>query len=263
MNVPIRMLGIATSIFWIILVAFIASSAYSLKDLNLQVGEAKLVPGHDGEIVLTMLFSIYNGGSYTLQGFDLTTVFLNAEDIEISRATSALPQIQQRQNATFLHNATLNLNRLAEQDNNCIFDDSSLTCTVIAGLNFAELLPATLSANVSFPWGAPFYNIELGTPQVGRGNSSHTTVKVPLSYENHAAFNIAGSLKIRLIGADGTPLAETQKPVNSTRGMSYSGNVYFSVPTASVPLSSNPSGTFEVYFSTSVFDYGPAVIPYG
>ncbi len=263
MNVPIRMLGIATSIFWIIIVAFIASSAYSLKDLNLQVGEAKLFPGHDGEIVLTMPFSIYNGGSYTLQGFDLTTVFLNAKGIEISRATSSLPQIQQGQNATFLHNATLNINKLAEQNSNYIFDDSSLTCTVTAGLNFAELLPATLSTNVSFPWGAPFYNLELETPQFGGGNSSHTTVKVPLSYENHATFDITGNLKIRLIGADGTPLAETQKPVNSTKGRSYSGNVYFSVPIASVPPSSNPSGTFEVYFSTSMFDYGPMVIPYG
>jgi hypothetical protein len=263
MNVPIRMLGIATSIFWIILVAFIASAAYSLKDLTLEVGEAQFTPTLNKEMVLMLPFSIDNRGFYSLKGFNLTTVFSNAEGVEISRATTFMPLIPQGQNTAFLHNATLSINSLAERDSTYIFNDGDLTCTVIAGLDLAELLPAQLAANVSFPWGAPFYNFELGAPRFAGGNSSHTTVQVPLSYENHASFDVIGNLRVRLYGADGALLAETEKTVNSAENTGYSGNLYFSVPLAAVPSSSNSSGHFEVSFSTSMFDYGPVVIPYG
>ncbi len=257
------MLGIATSIFWIILVAFIASAAYSLKDLTLEVGEAQFVPTLNKEMVLTMPFLIENRGLYSLKGFNLTTVFSNAEGAEISRATTVMPVIAQGRNITFLHNATLDINRLAERDSTYIFNDRDLTCTVIAGLNFAELLPAQMAANGTFPWGAPFYDLELGAPRFAGGNSSHTTVQVPLSYENHAAFNVTGSLRVRLFGADGSLLAETEKAVNSAENARYRGNLYFSVPSSAVPSNSTSSGHYEVSFSTSMFDCGPVVIPYG
>lgn len=263
MNVPIRMLGIATTIFWIILAAFIGSAAYSLKDLTLGLGEPQFTPTPNKEMMLTLPFSIYNGGSYSLKGFDLTTIFSNTEGTEISRTTTSLQLIPQGQNTTILHNATLNINRLAERDITYIFNDGKLTCTVTAGLNFAELLPTQMTTKVNFPWGAPFYNLELGTPQFAGGNSSHTIAKVPLSYENHAAFDLTGDLRVRLVGADSTLLAETQKPVNSAKDTSYNGSLYFSVPLTALASSSNSSGHFEVYFSTSMFDCGPVVIPYG
>jgi hypothetical protein len=84
-----------------------------------------------------------------------------------------------------------------------------------------------------------------------------------VSYENHAAFDVIGNLRVRLIGADGALLAETEKAVNSTKNTNYSGNLYFSVPSAQAPSNSNCTGHFEVSFSTSMFDCGPLVIPYG
>jgi hypothetical protein len=198
-----------------------------------------------------------------LKGFNLTTVFCDVEGSEVSRATTIQSVIPQGQNVTFLHNSTLCINNLAEHDSNYIFDDSNLTCTVIAGLNFAELLPTQLSANVTFPWGAPFYNLQLGTPRFSGGNKTHTTGKVPLSYENHAAFDVIGTLKVRLYSSDGVMLAETEKAVNSAKNTSYSGSLYFSVPLTAVRSVSNSSGHFEVSFSTSMFDCGPMVFPYG
>jgi hypothetical protein len=234
-----------------------------LKDLTLNVGKPQFAPTSNKEMVLVLPFSIDNRGLYSLRAFNLTTVFSSAEGDEISRATSLLPVIPQGQNTTILHNATLNVDSLAKRDSVYIFDDGNLTCTVIAGLNFAELLPTHMAANVSFPWGAPFCDLELGTPRFAGGNSSHKTAKVPLSYENHAAFDVTGNLSVRFIGDEGALLAETAKAVNSTKNTAYSGNLYFSVPLASVPSSSNSSGHFEVSFSTSMFDCGPVVVPFG
>jgi hypothetical protein len=263
MNVPIRVLGIATSIFWIILLVVIASAVYSLKDLTLDIGEPYYVTTLNKEMVVTLPFSIGNGGSYSLNGFNLTTVFSSAEGAEISRATTSLPVLMQGQSVQILHNASLNIDSIAERDSKYIVDDVDLTCTLIAGLNFAELLPTQLAANVTFPWGAPFYNLELGTPSFAGGNLSHTTARVPLSYENHAAFDVTGSFRVRLYSADGALLAETEKAVNSPRNTWYDGDLYFPVPSALAASNASSRGHFEVYFSTSMFDGGPVVIPYG
>jgi len=64
MNVPIRMLGIANMIFWIVLIAFIASAGYSIKDINFNAGEPTLGATEDGSLTLTFPLYIDNQGYY-------------------------------------------------------------------------------------------------------------------------------------------------------------------------------------------------------
>jgi len=263
MNVPIRMLGIATTIFWIILVGFIASAAFSLKDLNFGVGNPQLTAGSNHDLILTLPLYIDNRGYYSLKGFNLTTVFSDAEGAEVSKSSTVVPVIPQAGNVTILHNATLNIDNMAKQNSQYIFDDSNLTCTVSAGLNFAELLPTQIAANVPFPWGAPFYNFNLGQPCYSRLDSSHSMAKVPLSFENHAAFDVTGNITVKLYDGQDTLLGESQKAINASKYSSYKGNLDFSVPSTSTASSTIQSGYFEVYFSTNMFDCGPVVIPYG
>jgi hypothetical protein len=263
MNVPIRMLGIATTIFWIILVGFIASAAYSMKDLSFGVGEPQFTASSNHDLMLTLPLFIDNRGYYSLKGFNLTTVFSDSEGTEISRVSSYVPVIPQGENTTILHNVTLSMDNLAEQLNQYIFDDDNLTCAVMAGLKFAELLPTQLAANVTFPWGAPFYNFKLGQPQLTGADLSHITASVPLSFENHAAFDLTGNVRVRLYDEHDQLLDESQTAINAPKYSSYKGNLDFSVPLTAVASNANLSGHFEVYFSTPMFEYGPMVIPYG
>jgi hypothetical protein len=257
------MLGIATTIFWIILVGFIASAAYSMKDLNFGVGNPQLTAGSNHDLILTLPLYIDNRGYYSLKGFNLTTVFSDAEGAEVSKSSTVVPVIPQGRNVTILHNATLNVDSMAKQNRQYIFDDCNLTCTVTAGLNFAELLPTQLASNVTFPWGAPFYNFMLGRPRYSRVDSSHSMARVPLSFENHAAFDVTGNIRVKLYDGEDTFLGESQKPINASKYSSYKGNLDFSVPSTSTASSTSQSGYFEVYFSTNMFDCGPVVIPYG
>jgi hypothetical protein len=263
MNVPIRMLGLATTIFWIILVGFIASAAFSLKDLNFGVGNPQLTAGSNHDLILTLPLYIDNRGYYSLKGFNLTTVFSDAEGAEVSKSSTVVPVIPQGRNVTVLHNATLNVDSMAKQNSQYIFDDCNLTCTVMAGLNFAELLPTQLAANIPFPWGAPFYDFKLGQPRYSRVDSSHSMARVPLSFENHAAFDVTGNITVKLYDGQDTLLGESQKAITVSKYSSYKDNLDFSVPSASLVSSTNLSGYFEVYFSTNMFDCGPVVIPYG
>ena len=261
MNVPIRMLGIATSIFWIILIGYFASAAYSLKDLNLDFGEPEFTttPAHD--LIFSMLIYIDNQGYYSLKAFNLTTVFSDAEGEELSSDSTFVQEIPQGQTTTILHNATLNAAILTEKEQ-YLFNDSSLNWMVVAGLNFAELLPTQLTMNASFPWGAPLYGFKLGQPTIRNVDISHVRVSVPLNFENHAAFDVVGTIKIELCDDSGSVLAESQTPIDAAKQTAYADNLMLLVPFDVTSPTATLSGHFNVYFSTTMFEYGPLVIPY-
>jgi hypothetical protein len=263
MNVPIRMLGIATSIFWILLVAFIALAAYSVKDLNFDFGEPEFAVAPDGELIFSLPLSVDNRGYYSLKEFHLSTVFSDAEGVEISRANTFVPVIPRGENMTILHNVTLSTASLLEKGEQYLFNDSNLNVSVTAGLNFAELLPAQISTNFTFPWGAPFYNFALGEPSYGRFDSTHGAVAVPMSFENHAVFDLVGNIRIELYDSVGSLLGESQTIVHVPQHSSYNGDVEFHVPLNAASLSAAQNGHFNVYFDTGLFEYGPLVIPYG
>lgn len=263
MNVPIRALGIATSIFWIFLIAFIALAAYSIKDLNFGLGEPQFTPAANGEPLFSMPMYIDNRGVSNLKAFNLTTVFSDAEGSEISRASTFVPVIPHGENVTIFHNVTLNVNSLLGNEAQYLFNDSSLQVSVSAGLTFAELLPAQLSTNITYPWGAPFYNFTVGQPSHGRLGATRSRVTVPVSFDNHAAFDLDGNIRMELYDGSGSLLGESQTVLNVTRHSSYAGDLDFQVPLNAGSLSASQNGYCNVYFSTSLFEYGPLVIPLG
>ena len=263
MNLPIRMLGIATTVFWIILVGFIASAGYSLKDLNFGVGEPQFTGSSDHDLVLTLPLFIDNRGYYSLESFNLTTVFSDRDGNEISRGSTFLAVIPQGKNTTILHHVALGMDSIAQRASQYLFEDSAFTCAVTAGVNFAEILPTTLSTNVTFPWGAPLYNFQLGQPQFNTANVSSVKGKVPLSFDNHAAFDVTGNIRVKIYDTQDTLLAEGQTDINVPKRAGYRGDLAFSVPATSTLSTASLRGHFEVYFSTPMFEYGPLVILFG
>jgi hypothetical protein len=263
MNVPIRVLGIATSIFWIFLIAFVALAAYSVKDLNFDMGEPQFGTSPDGQLMFSLPLYIDNRGYYSLKEFYLSTVFSDAEGAEISRANTSVPIIPHGEKVTILHNVTLTADSLFEKGEQYLFNDNNLSVAVVAGLNFAEIFPAQISTNFTFPWGAPFYNFALGEPTFGRFNSTHGAVAVPMSFENHALFDLVGNIRIELYDSRDSLIGESQTAFNVPQHSSYDGNAEFYVPLNTASLSTAQNGHLNVYFDTGLFEYGPLVIPYG
>jgi hypothetical protein len=263
MNVPIRALSIATSIFWIFLIAFVALAAYSVRDLNFDVGEPQFSPATDSQLLFSLPLYIDNRGHYSLKEFQLSTVFSDAEGVEISRADTFVPVIPHGENITILHNVTLTAGSLFEKGEQYLFNDTDLSVGFTAGLNFAEIFPAEISTNFTFPWGAPFYDFALGEPMLGRFNATHGVVTVPVSFENHALFDLVGGIRVELYDGGDSVLSESQTAFNVPQYSAYDGDMEFYVPLSSVPLSAARSGHFNVYFSTPFIEYGPLVIPFG
>lgn len=259
MNVPIRMLGIANMIFWIVLIAFIASAGYSIKDLNFNAGDPTLAPTEDGNLTLTFPLYIDNQGYYGLKAFNITTIVYSDKSNEITKTSTFMPTIFQGQTTTILHNVTLSIKQLAESNPQLLLNDSNLNARVAAGFDFAELMPVRLSTNFTFPWGAPFHNLVLGQPQYSLVSRSNMRVTVPLSFENHAAFDIAGEILARIHDVRDASLAESQTTLSVPAGSDFMGELSFTLPVDAASQTVTEGGYVEVFFSTSLFEYGPMV----
>jgi hypothetical protein len=263
LDVPIRVLGIVTSIIWVLLIAVIAISAYSRKDLSIQIDPPTPTFGQNHELILSTSVRINNTGSSDLKELNLTTQVFDPNGIELSKSCSSVAVVPQHENVTILHNITLSVDKLLQNDSQFLFEDSNLTMTMFGGVSLAGLLPSTISSNMTLPWGAPLYNFSLGKPQFSLFNNTHSLLTIPISFENHAWFNVAGNLKVGAYGTDNVVQFEGQTDVNALAKCPYNDGIELYAPVQTNGILAFSGGHFEVTFSSDLCNYGPWVIPFG
>ena len=262
MKVPIRMLGIATTVFWVLLIAFIVLAAYSVKDLRFDMGEPEFLVDQEGQLNLNLPLIIDNEGYYSLREFHITTVFSSTDGLEISRANTLVPVIPSGEITRINHNVPVDIEEIYRNDDNYLFEDNEIQVSLAVGLNFAEVLPSQISTNFTFPWGAPFSNFNLHQPTLNMFNLTHNMLSVPVSFDNHAVFDVIGSIDLELYDDQNRLISNNQELVDIPQQMSFNSEIELFIPNSS-NLDNIQNGHFEVYFSTLIFDYGPMVIPYG
>ncbi|MCJ7713959.1 hypothetical protein MUO66_05825 [Candidatus Bathyarchaeota archaeon] len=262
MKVPIRMLGIATSVIWVLLIAFIVLAAYSVTDLRFNVDEPQFNTDSNGQLVLNLPLIIDNGGYYSLKEFQISTVFSNVEGLEISRADTFIPIIHSGEIVTINHNVPIDMEEIFSNDEKYLFEDNELQVSLSVGLNFAEVLPSQISTNFTFPWGAPLSDFEFGKADVNRFNLTHSIITIPMSFANHAFIDVVGSISVELCNEENSVLSETQKLISVSPQTSYEESLVFIVPIPDRTLTDIQNSHFNVYFSTLLFEHGPLVIPY-
>ncbi|MDH5754352.1 MAG: hypothetical protein OEY95_03995, partial [Candidatus Bathyarchaeota archaeon] len=81
----------------------------------------------------------------------------------------------------------------------------------------------------------------------------------PISFENHAFFDLTGSIQICMYNSTDMLVDEGQTTIEARQNSPYRGYIELYVLTAEM----TETGYFEVYFLTPLFSYGPLVIPYG
>jgi len=262
MKVPIRMLGIATAIIWVLLITFIVLAAYSITDLRFNVEEPQFTIDSNGQLILNLPLIIDNGGYYSLKEFQITTLFSNIEGVEISRANTFIPIIPSGEIVTINHNVPINMEEIFNNDEKYLFEDNEIQVSLSVGLNFAEVLPSQISTNFTFPWGAPLSDFEFRQAEFNRFNLTHSLVTIPMSFANHAFFDVIGSINVELCNEENSVLSETQELISVNQQASYENSLEFIVPISESTLTNVENGHFNVHFSTLLFEHGPLVIPY-
>jgi hypothetical protein len=253
------MISIATTFFWAFLIAFFSSAVYSVKDVHFDFGEPQMGLNSDNKVVFSMPVSITNRGFYNVGSFNMSTEISDKEGFTITRESTFVPIINKNDFVTVIHNMTIDVNGLVQQDRNYLFNDTQLKIYEALSMRIAGVIPVQASTNLSMPWGAPLCNFSLGEPAYAPYNLTHFRVTVPISFENHAFFDLVGYMRIRMYNSTGACIGRGRTSLETYANSPYNGFIEFYVLIAGT----TPTGWFEVYFSTSMFDCGPLVIPYG
>jgi len=253
------MISLATTFFWIFLIAFFITAVYSVKDISFNIGDPQMSVKTDNELVFSLPVSITNRGFYNIGAFSIKTQVLDKEGFILTQASTLIPVIRKNNEVIINHNMTANVTELLQRCQNYLFNDTELSIYAALGLRIAEMIPVEASANFSMLWGAPLYNFSLGEIQYSVHNSTHVRVVVPISFENHSFFDIVGSIHMQMYNNTDVLIGEGEARIEAWSNMPYDGFIELFVQIIGV----TETGRFEVYFLTSIFEYGPLVIPYG
>jgi hypothetical protein len=253
------MIGIATTFFWIFLIAFFMTAVYSVKDVAFNFGEPRISANVNGEMTFSLPVTITNRGFYNIGAFTIVTQVFDAGGLSVVRGSTVVPLVRKNDEVTITHNMTIDAGDLLESDSNYLFNDGELMIYAAVGMEIAEVIPVEASTNFTAPWGAPLYNFVLGEPVYAPYNATHFVVTVPVSFENHAFFDLAGTVQIRMYNSTGRRIGRGEMGFDAYADSPFSGSIDFYVSMVGV----TSTGSFRVYFYTPLFDYGPLVIPYG
>jgi len=259
MNVPIKMIDISTTLLWLVLILFLVSAVYSVRDLNFDFGEPQMSLISDNQLLFSLRIGIVNKGFYNIGSFNVTTEISDIDGFVIAQGLTFIDTIKKGENMTAFHNATLDFDDLLQSDRNLLFNDTQLEAAVYASVRIADIIPIGATTNFSIPWGAPFYNFTVGEPTGADFNLTHFQVTIPISFENHAFFDINGNMQVQMYNSANSLTGSGQTAVQVSQHSRYNGSIDFYV----LKLDMTRTGRLEVSLLTSLFEYGPLVVPYG
>ncbi|MEM2971781.1 MAG: hypothetical protein QW270_05090 [Candidatus Bathyarchaeia archaeon] len=259
MKVPIRVMGMATTFFWMFLIAFFVSAVYSVKDLHFNLGEPQMGLTADNNIVVSLPITITNDAFYNIGSFSMATEISEKDGFVIANATTFIPIIEKSETVTAARNMTVNFTSLLENNSNFLFNDTELQIYVVVGMKVAEIIPVQASTNLSVPWGAPLYNFMIGEPEYSHFNLTHFLVILPISFENHAFFDVVGNIQVQMYNNADVLVGFGQTAIDAPQHTLYNGFVEFYIRVDGV----TPTGFFEVNVYTPTFSCESLRFPYG
>ena len=264
MNISIRMIGIATTFFWIFIIIFAATAAYSAKDLQFNFGDPVTSMTTDNQMIFSMPINIVNRGLYNIGYFNITSKITDSNDVEIVHNSTVVPVIRKGEEITVYHDLAMNVTSMLQRYQDYLFNDSELRVYESVGLRLAEVIPVQASGNFTVPWGAPLYNLAVGTPQFTPVNLTHFRVSVPISFENHAFFDLSGNLHVRMYSSSGALIGQGETVIDAPQHSQYSGSVEpYILMNQITPTPTNPTGYFTFTIQTPLFTYESGRISYG
>ncbi len=263
MRYAVRALGWATKILWILIIVFSVTSVYSAMNLRMGFGEPQVFPSAETVIISIPVF-INNSGFYDLSELNITAHVTDCNESLLATSTTFVALIPKSSNVETTHNVSISLDDITSKAQIYLFNDTFFNVTLSAELVFAHTIPLQASMNITMPWGAPFYNFSTGQISYNFLNLTHQEIIVPINFENHSPyFGVEGSMRVEIYNDtyndNDKPLDCSVLDLNVPSHSSYDGQVQMIADVSKI----TGSGEVRFYFETSVFSFGPMVMPYG
>lgn len=261
MRPAIKALGIATTVIWILIVAFLVTGLLSVMSMDGGFGNPEFFLTSEN-VVLSLPFFIENGGYYDLSELNVTARITDHQGTLLAISQTFLPLVASGSKVESAHNISMEINdtTLTEYAE-FLFNDSRFDVEAFFAVNFAYIVPVQLSTNMTVPWGAPLYNLSVGEISVLPYNITHVEATIQVGFENHSFFNIAGIMRFEVYNDEDELVTsgETSLDVRSHSTYDEQIRMYFSFGDLS---RLTESGRVHLTFETPTF-LAERWIPYG
>jgi len=274
MRQSIRVLGWTITIMGIIIILFLGSAMYSifqtLMNQGLGFGSFQIYTLEDG-VILSFPLYVNNTSYYDISGLNLSTFVRDFRGVEISKNSTTVDVIKAGARVpTLKHNMSIN-SEILENLMYLLFEDGNLSIDTYIGIRYAYAFSFQMEMpNMSMPWGAPFYNLSIGEPPSlplppSSFNGTHYLITIPLSFENHAFFNVTGVMKLEILNSTRNYVGSGTTVVNILPGSPYDPTPYNGTLEVSVPIENKltDTGYLIIHFENSIFSFGPVEKTYG
>jgi hypothetical protein len=263
MKVPIRTITVATSVLWVLLIIFSVSVIYSMKDVRLDVGKPQTTVTPDRELLVSFPIGIVNKGYFSLNDFNVSTEAQDEQKSTIAQGSTFVPVIKPGETLNRTLQMGTNLTDMLRTHQNLVLNDTELQVNATVSMKAGELIALQVSSNLAMPWGAPLCNLTIATPefttQIDPNFTNYYTVAVPIAFENHAFFDLNGTVRLNMYNSSSILTGTTEIALEAPQQKSYGADLQLDVPVAG----NTGNGRLEVFISTSLFNYGPVVVYYG
>jgi hypothetical protein len=259
MRYVVRALGWSTKILWILIVFFAATSVYSALNIRMGFGQPQVFVS-SGFMIMSIPLFVNNTGLYDLSELNMTVAVMDYNGSLVSTSTTFVPSIPRGNSIQTAHNISMSLNDITSELLNCLFNDTIFNVDMSLKLKFARAIPFQISTNMTLPWGAPLYNFSIGQISYNYINLTYQEAIIPISFENHSPyFGVDGFMQVEIYNDNDELLGFSASDLNVPSHSSYDDQVEIVVDISKI----TGSGEVHFYFETSVFSFGPVVMPYG
>ena len=249
MRQSIRALGWASRILWIATVVFMVTALYSplklLLEEQIEIGLPQ--PSFSkSTITVSIPFFVNNTGFYDISDLNVRTSVADRNGTSISTSTTSAANIPRGGSINETHAISVGIDDILSKNlTYLLFDDSALVLDVSVGLKIAHVIPLQVSTSLNMSWGAPLYDpairiVDFPEPY----NTTHYSIAVELSFENHSPFDIDGALSLEVFNEQDEFLGLWVGHLSAHSGEEYNEHVTVYVPSSAV---SKFSGSGEVH----------------
>jgi len=209
----IRALGWVVTLSTLILFAFLASAVYSIFQIaimnqGIRMGDLQ-TEFKNGSLTLSMPITINNTGYYEINELKITTTLEDQDGRLIATNTTTITGIKRGESRSEVHVLSLNFDEVLSEMKHLLFNDTEIKLLISVGFRYAYALGFQLSmSNLSMPWGAPLYGLELKELNVLGSNGTHIFLELILDFENLFFSDIGGPLYLTVYNENGEQIGE-------------------------------------------------------
>jgi len=258
MKQTIRAIGLASLILWLIVIIFTATLVYSAFQIGVVFGEMQMSTS-EGTATLSLPFSIDNKGFYDISDLNITTILLDGNGASVLNSSTIVPLISSGNEVDTMHNISISLDQVESNSlYYLLFNDTTLNVNESLALKYAHVIWLRVFTNFTIPWGAPLHNLTIGEVSVNAHNTTHVKAILPFGFQNHSFFNLTGTMRVEIVNT-----LNQQVGAGTTNMDAPSHSSCETQMEVLVPLVYGGFKEARLYFDTSVFSYGPMVMPIG